>query len=138
MGDHRFFFDASMWAPALAFAFIGILACFFWVIVPVAVLEGRFLSSFRRSYILTKGHRWRIFGLVILLIAFARLIYWASGVIAAQATILDQSYTPAIMISWAATSFVTAFSAVVITVSYYRLRLLKDGVPEGGIKAAFD
>ncbi len=48
------------------------------------------------------------------------------------------SNSSVLLLTWAATAMTTAFSAVVVTVAYYRLCLVKDGVDENQIAAVFD
>ena len=117
---------------------VGVLAiyitCILWVIVPAAVVEGRVLASFGRSSFLTKGNRWRVFGLLI-------LVGLTSGIVGGLAGFIGGaigSNSSVLLLTWAATAMTTAFSAVVVTVAYYRLCLVKDGVDENQIAAVFD
>ena len=128
------------WLPVFVAMMVvfAILAFFFWEILPVAVLERRFLSSFGRCLFLTKGSRWRILGLAILLFLFAKLVHWLATLVTIQLFMMFDSFTPIIIFSWVVSIFLTAYSAVVITVSYHRLRAVRDGPDERDIAAVFD
>ncbi len=110
------------------------IICIFWVVVPAAAVEGRVLSSFGRSIHLTKGNRWRVFGLLFMVGIISAIV----GAIAGGVGGAIGSNSSAILLTWAATALATAFSSVVATVAYYRLCLVKDGVPENEIAAVFD
>ena len=110
------------------------VTCILWVIVPAAVVEGRVLSSFGRSMYLTKGNRWRVLGLLILVGIFSGIV----GQIAISVGEAIGSNSSIILLTWAATAATSAIGAVVVTVAYYRLCLVKDGVPEDEIAAVFD
>jgi hypothetical protein len=128
----------SIISSAVSIVIIAFLARFFWVILPVAVLERRFLSSFSRSVYLTKGNRWRILVIAILVIAISRLTYWGLGLLAVPLASLVESYSAIFLLAWATNAFVTVFSIVVVTVCYYHLQLVKDGVKERDTKTELD
>ena len=103
--------------------------------MPAIVVEKRgIIDSFNRSAFLTKGRRWAIlgawlvFGVVsvlgmVLLMVVAQLV--SSGIV-----------LPVIAYVWEA--LITAFSAVMTAVSYYYLRVDKEGVAIDEIAAVFD
>jgi hypothetical protein len=106
-----------------------------WVVIPVAVVERLgIIASLRRSVFLTKGNRWRITGLVAVLLLISILISTLPELIVGTG-ITWRAYA---YIDYALAALVTAVSAVVITVSYHDLRLLKEGVDVEGIAAVFD
>jgi hypothetical protein len=106
-----------------------------WVVIPVAVVERLgIIASLRRSVFLTKGNRWRITGLVAVLLLISILISTLPELIVGTG-ITWRAYA---YFDYALTALVTAVSAVVITVSYHDLRLLKEGVDVEGIAAVFD
>ena len=90
-------------------------------------------TSMRRSRELTKGHRWKIFGVALLLILLSlvnrvlRLMLVSAGgeTLALIGTMI-----------WIAISY--AFSSVVIAVSYYELRAAKEGIDIEQIASVFD
>jgi len=104
------------------------------VVVPAAVVEGHFLSSFSRSIFLTKGNRWRLLGLWVLFFLLFVIVQYLAGLIGAEIG----SKSSVFLLTWAAEAMISAFGAVVFTVVYYRLRLVKDGVDENEIAAVFD
>ena len=107
----------------------------FWVAIPVAVVErpGVF-ASLKRSMFLTKGNRWRILGLVVLLWLVAALISGvASTVFLGTGMLGIYPYIDHVL-----TAFFTVVIAVVSAVGYHDLRLLKDGVDVDSIASVFD
>jgi len=114
-----------------------ILTLIWWVYVPVIVVEGKSITdSFGRSRDLTRGHRWAILGLVIIVIvlsvAVGYLITVVSTVVGAGADL-----TPSIL-NYVATSLIAAFGAVLVAVGYYYLRVEKEGVDVNQIASVFD
>lgn len=93
------------------------------VAVPACAVERLGLdASLSRSAWLTKGHRWRLFGLSLT----AELLY---GVVAAALPVLlqdsDEIVSLAIETAWNAVTL--AFWSVLCAVVYYDLRVLKEG-----------
>jgi hypothetical protein len=119
-----------------------ILALMWWVYIPSIVVEGKgIIESFGRSRELTRGRRWHILGLlvivVILSLAVNFIIGLVVGVMISGGGVSDMTTTFAI-IQYAAMSLVTAFSAVLVAVGYYYLRAEKEGIDvnEIGTEAA--
>ena len=117
-----------------------IVMTMFWVVVPVAVIERQGVgSSLSRSRFLTYGHRWAIFGIVILL-GLAQGIFQA----VAQAFLLPsmplrvQDLLPWLIGDWLITAFFAALAAVIVGVGYYLLRSEKEGADIKTIAAVFD
>ena len=133
---------------ALVFLVPGVILYLIWfVATPVCVVEQ--LGVFRsmgRSAELTKGYRWRIFGLQLVILisvviiasivgAVASAILGASGVSALSATLnatLGQSVNVIGNAIW------TAFSDIVIGVTYHDLRVAREGVDTEQIAAVFE
>jgi hypothetical protein len=110
-----------------------------WLVVPVTVVERPgIMNSLRRSSVLTKGCRWQIFGMILILAAADAGALWAIETVAApnEATIV--SLLPYFFLSLGATSVLTAFEAVVTTVTYYKLRVAKEGTAIAEIAKVFD
>jgi hypothetical protein len=107
----------------------------FWLYVPAIVVEKRgIIESFKRSGFLTKRRRWAIFGLWLLVVI-------ASGAISMLLTIflvpaVGVSGSTAVLYVWQAVA--TAFMAVMTAVSYYYLRVDKEGIAIDEIAAVFD
>ena len=118
----------------------GIIAMIYlWVAIPVAVVErpGVF-DCLPRSSALTKGNRWKIFGLALTMIA----IYLGMSVIvgvalfsmlgtAAETTVL-------LVVQWAVAAFISLLWSVMIAVSYHDLRVALEGVETDEIAAVFE
>ncbi len=132
----------------LAFVIPGIIvAIMLWVVVPVAVIERRGLNSLPRSAQLTKGYRWRIFVLFVLLILIFIGISLVLGVVTAAITMVGMSSggeftTPSatglIAIQWIFSAFTSALMAVLVAVSYHDLRVAKEGADTSQIASVFD
>jgi hypothetical protein len=122
------------------------LAMMWFVATPVCVVEQ--LGPFRsmgRSRELTKGHRWRLFGLVLLIlipavivgaiVGVALVIFGASGFLTLNA-VLASSLGKLIGLVWKAAW--GAFLAVVIAMTYHDLRVAKEGLTTEQIAAVFE
>jgi hypothetical protein len=115
-----------------------------WVAIPVAVIERPgAIASLRRSAALTAGNRWRVLGLMLCFFvaavaagallggSFAALAFAAGG----DEVRIDQASTIA---SWLFVALFMAAQAVLTAVSYYHLRVVKEGVGIDEIAAVFD
>lgn len=116
----------------------GIFLMICWIaVIPVTVVEGRSaVESLSRSWMLTDGNRWRIFGLFAATIALMFVYGGAVGLVELAIgspeggwlrVVADLLYLPASLFSW-----------VVIAVTYYHLRLAKDGVDIKELAGVFD
>ena len=140
----RFFPALGVTFIVLVLAFIGLPFLFFpaaivisvyFVVVPACVVEELGpMQSLRRSAVLTKGYRWRIFGLW-----FAIPIIEA--IVQSQ---LDQAARPfgnntlilAPQVLW--DMVVGAFLAVAAAVTYRDLRIAKEGIEPDQVVTVFD
>jgi uncharacterized membrane protein len=126
-----------------------ILYVMWFVATPVCVVEQ--LGPFRsmgRSRALTKGHRWKLFGLMLLVLIPALIVGAIVGAVMVAATggflaaVTTMSTTMAttlgqiVNLIWSA--FWTAFYAIVIVVTYHDLRVAKEGIDTDQIAAVFD
>jgi hypothetical protein len=114
------------------------------VAMPVCVVEqlGPF-GSLGRSRQLTKGHRWKIVGLQMVVIIPALIIGGLVGAIIvgtggflAMASALSSTLGQVVNLIWSA--IWTAFYAIVIVVTYHDLRVAKEGVDTEQIAAGFE
>jgi hypothetical protein len=90
-------------------------------------------TSLRRSRELTKGHRWKIFGLVLLILLLSLvnpLLELALSAAGGETLVLVGT------LIW--TAIGAAFSSVVIAVTYHDLRVAKEGIDIEQIAAVFD
>jgi hypothetical protein len=108
-----------------------ILYAMWFVAVPACVVErlGPW-TSLRRSRDLTKGHRWKLCGLALLLIIPSLDITF--GLATAAGPIVGP------IISWFCSGIWAAFAAVVGAVAYHDLRVVKEGIDIEQITDVFD
>lgn len=123
-----------------AIAVLGMIAlalyCFvgWWVLVPVLVFENaKVFGAFRRSRQLTKGHRWRILAIILLVFlgnALCSLVVGAIGQLGAVAT--------AALLNVAVALAFSALSSVLVAVGYAALRGEKEGFGADDLARIFD
>jgi hypothetical protein len=112
-----------------------IVFCMYVVAFPACVVEriGP-IKAMSRSAFLTKGNRWRIFGLSIVL--------YLGGALISQLIVLLAKLTGGPIFSLAVSALVGGtvggFSAVTIAVLYAKLRTAREGVDIDHIAAVFD
>ena len=122
-------------AAVLGIATMAILYTMWFVAVAACVVERRGpFGSMGRSRQLTKGYRWRIFGLVLLLFAVS---FVASALI--ELVLRPVAGTiPTFIVTVVWTAILGAYYAVSVAVSYHDLRVAKEGVDIEQIVAVFD
>lgn len=108
--------------------------CAYYVAVPACVVErpGVFASMSRSSF-LTKGQRWRIFGILLVVLIANAIVQYLAGQILASAGLYMLVFGPLVL-----STVVSAFGAVLNGVVYYQLRVAKDGVDIEQIARVFD
>jgi hypothetical protein len=112
-----------------------ILATMWFVAAPACVVEqlGPW-ASMRRSRELTKGHRWKVFGLMMLLLIISGI---AGGTITAALTAIGGNLLAMVgTVLW--NGAWGAFSAIAVVVTYHDLRAAKEGIDIDQIAAVFD
>lgn len=109
------------------------LSCMYYVAGPVCVVERPgVVASLSRSSALTKGCRWKIFGIVVVVIlASIAMQQVAPAVFGAEAHV-------ALLAGYLLDMVVSAFGAVLSGVTYYQLRVAKEGVDIETIARVFD
>lgn len=128
----------------LIFIIPGIIAFVaLWVAVPAAVVERPGVGgSLSRSRELTKGNRWPLFGLILILIILSGVIGAVlGGLIGFGAVFTDGaelSFTVTLVINVVVHAFSGALLAVASAVAYHDLRIAKEGVSAEQIAAVFD
>ena len=129
-----------LWALALIVGFMLlvvpsiILLCMWWVIVPACVVEGLGpIASFSRSSDLTRGYRWKIFGLVVVLFVMNGI---GSKIVELLFGLAGETMSAVGSLLW----FVawTAFWSCVLIMTYHDLRVAKEGIDTGQVAAIFD
>jgi len=121
---------------AIALIFPAFIVFSMWfVATPVCVVEqlGPW-ASMRRSRELTKGHRWKIFGLFVLMILISAV---AGSTI--QAAFTAMGGTPLALVGDVLWNGVWgAFYGIAVVVTYHDLRAAKEGIDIDQIAAVFD
>jgi hypothetical protein len=112
-----------------------IVMAMYAVAIPVCVAERLGIgASMKRSSFLTKGARWRIFGLLILVLVIsstlAALVGFLAGIVGGM-RVVD-------VVVYPVEALAGAFNAVMVGVLYYQLRVAKEGVDIEKIAAVFD
>ena len=112
-----------------------IVFCVYSVAIPACVMEGLGpLASLSRSAFLTRGNRWRIFGLLCLLYIGGAALEQLLSFIARQ--ILGA--LASLVVSLPFNIAVSAFSAVAVGALYAQLRIAREGVDIEHIAKVFD
>jgi hypothetical protein len=113
-----------------------ILAVMWYVVIPVTVVErpGVF-ASFRRSAALTKGCRWKIFGILLVGVAVGIGIGIPAGIVALA---FPGNIAANAILSWLSAVIGLPVGAVLGAVTYYHLRQAKEGAAIADIAAVFD
>jgi MFS family permease len=130
-------------APVLIFAgfiILLVMLLLMWSMgIPACVVErlGPF-RSLARSRALTKGHRWKILGLLLLTLIIGAIVGAVMGTVLAYgpAGSFGAAATQTIGLIWDA--IWTAFFAVVMVVTYHSLRVAREGVDTEQIAAVFE
>jgi hypothetical protein len=109
-----------------------IIGCMLYVAIPACVIEKLGVTaSMSRSSALTKGYRWQIFGLFLLVM----VISFVGAFVLARiggAGLIGQTLT----FAWQVV--LTAFSAVLSAVIYHDLRVAKEGIDLDTLANVFD
>jgi hypothetical protein len=112
-----------------------ILMTMWYVATPVCLVEQTGpLSSMGRSSELTKGHRWKIFGMILLVVFGGGII---SAIVLGLLT-LSGSTVLVILATLIWNGVWGAFYATFVVVTYHDLRVAKEGVDVHEIAAVFD
>ena len=119
----------------MAFVIPGLILYTMWFVAVAACVVDRTgpWASMRRSRELTKGHRWKILGLALLLLLLSGL-----NVVLQLALKAAGGETLALIGNLIYTSLGSVFSSIVIAVSYYELRAAKEGLDIEQIASVFD
>jgi hypothetical protein len=111
-----------------------ILLAMWYVATPVCVVEriGPW-KSLRRSAVLTKGNRWKLFGMMV---SVAIITVIVNGLIGGLTVMTGVTVGLVANLLWSA--LIGAFSAILGVVTYHDLRVAKEGVDTDQIAAVFD
>jgi len=121
----------------------GVIVALMWmVVVPVRIVENTGITeSFARSRALTKGHRGKIFLLVLIYLVLALALAFATrpilgvSMFVARPGELNIAY---IAVDWVERVVLAALTAAGVASIYFELRLIKEGIGAQQMAAAFD
>jgi uncharacterized membrane protein len=111
-----------------------ILLCMWYVVVPICVIEKPgVMASLSRSSDLTRGCRWQIFGLLLLVIVASFLITFILAFVAAMmgSAVIVQ------IVNGLARVLTVTYGAILVAVVYRDLRMAKEGVDTSKIANIF-
>jgi hypothetical protein len=105
-----------------------------YVATPTCVVErtGPW-QSLTRSAALTKGYRWRVFGMIVLVAIVGGI---GTGVTAGLSSLAGSTIGLVAQLIWNA--IFGAFSAILVVVAYHDLRVAKEGIDTDQIAAVFE
>jgi hypothetical protein len=116
-----------------------IVVVVFAVTVPAYVVERPgIIGSFRRSRELTKGNRWRVLGVFVLVMVLLIGVGFANGFLVGFASVMGSGLTLAFILNYVISALSSAFFSVNAAVLYHDLRIAKEGVSTDQIAAVFD
>jgi hypothetical protein len=123
---------ATMLAAVLLLVPGLIVLCMLYVAVPACVIEKLGVTaSLNRSAALTKGHRWKVFGQMMLVGVIA-------GVVQFFLTRFTGDGVLAKLVNFAWLVVETSFGAVLAAVVYHDLRVAKEGIDIDNLANVFD
>lgn len=114
----------------------------FYVFVPAAVIEKTGFGSLGRSAGLTKGYRWPIVGLFIVMMIILMFVFGILGALLVGVIVATSASTGALIglgaVNAALTGLFYGLSAISVALVYARLREIKEGVAVDQIAAVFE
>jgi Membrane domain of glycerophosphoryl diester phosphodiesterase len=131
----------------LLFIVPGIMLAVRWsVALPACVVEGLGpTASMGRSAELTKGHRWKIFGVYLLIMIIALIFIGIIGALVAglfgspfSAAALERGIGIGTLLWLIVTAIYTAYFNIFVVMMYNDLRAAKEGIDTDQIAAVFD
>ncbi len=109
------------------------------VVIPAAVVERPgIIGSFKRSWELTKGYRWPVLGLLLILFVILVVFSFVVGAAGGIAFFFLNSLPLLLVFNYVISAISGAFASVTIAVLYHDLRVAKEGVSSEQIAAVFD
>ncbi|HVQ59702.1 MAG TPA: hypothetical protein VMS60_12415 [Solirubrobacterales bacterium] len=121
-------FLLGLWGGFLIFVVPGLILLTMWsVIAPAIVIERTgAIGSFRRSRVLTKGNRWRIF---LVILAILALLLAVSAVNYAVVFSEPGGTLPSIVLAALISSLILPFEGLATATLYYRLLEIERAAP---------
>ncbi len=109
------------------------------VTIPAYVVERPgIVNSFRRSIELTKGNRWRVLGVLVVLVVIFAVIGFVVSFVTNILAAIGLGVTFGVIANYIVSALTTAVGAVAAAVLYHDLRIAKEGVSTDQIAAVFD
>jgi MFS family permease len=120
---------------SLLLIFPGLMLLTAWYIAtPACVVEGIGpFSALSRSAFLTRGHRWKVFGMVLVLWLVGAM---GGGLVEGLAAGTGEAIGMVARLIW--NGLFGAFGAILVVVTYHDLRVAKEGVDTDQIAAVFE
>jgi hypothetical protein len=111
-----------------------ILLTMWWVAVPACVLDRTGpIRSLERSGDLTRGNRWRIFAVILVIGIVSKVV----GAILSVPILLGLPIVAAVL-SYIWSTLTTAYHLIATVVAYYELRVAREGIDANSIASVFD
>jgi len=119
------------------------LLTIWWLAVPACAVERPgVVASLRRSAALTKGERWRAFGIIVVVMLINWGLSMLANILGAQLYAIGGSTIAGAvaggLVALIVTAFHAALNAVMAAVAYHDLRAAKEGLGVEPIAAVFD
>jgi hypothetical protein len=109
------------------------------VVIPAAVVErAGIMGSFKRSWDLTKGFRWPVFGILLVLLVILILLGLVVGTVGGILAFTMGSFMILAVVNYIVSALSGALMSVAIAVTYHDLRVAKEGVSTAQLAAVFD
>jgi hypothetical protein len=121
---------------SLLFLVPGVIVMLMWyVAVPVCVVEERGpIASLGRSRELTKGSRWKVFGIVIVILVASFVLQLIIQLIFLATT----GKLIATLVTFLSSALIAAYQSILFAVVYHDLRVAHEGIDTDRIAAVFD
>jgi hypothetical protein len=104
------------------------LLAMLWVSVPAVVMEGLGpIAALKRSANLTKGYRWRVFGLIVLFIILVFILQWALSLALILGTAEITNVFVLTGFGYLGITIFGVLSALAIAYTYVALKITKEG-----------
>jgi len=112
-----------------------ILFTMWWVAAPACVIEQLGpIRSLERSGELTRGNRWRIFAIVLVISLGSAMV---GGLLTVPMTLLGMPVAAAVL-NYIWSTLTTAYHLIATVVAYYELRLGREGIDASSLASVFD
>ena len=115
-----------------------ILFVMFYVMIPVAVVERPgIIASLKRSRELTRGNRWRVFGLILILFVITVVFQFGTGFVYGFLP-LGENLVAFLILGWVQQAVSVLLSVTFVAVTYFALREAKEGLDVNELAAVFE